>query len=424
MCVRSYKWSWVKIACISVLLSFSLKIGLTQKLDERIVFMSDRDGNREIYTMNPDGTDIQRLTNHDAQDIQPTWSPDKSQIAFVSNRDGDFGIYVMRADGSGVRKLVGGTGAFYEFPSWSPDGLQIVYSSDEVRSFDLYVMNVNGGEPRRLTTSEEDETDPSWAPDGSQIVHLQTVEGVYQVFIISAGGGSGRPVLDEAGAGDFFSPRWSPDGTKLAYATTTFETTGSLSRIYIQDLADSTEHILTSAEDRFITGLSWSAESQELIYAIRTTQGKWSINRIDGDGEIDELLSLEDYNAETPSWSAPQLSGEVVQLAPSGTTPVDGTACAGGMASLFVPGNIAIVDFNASGALRILTNYNRNAPGGMQTIAQFYDNDRVDLLEGPVCFDSVNYWKIYYGPLNTYGWIAEGRNNDRFLCPESNPECS
>ena len=58
MCVRSYKWSWVKIACISVLLSFSLKIGLTQKLDERIVFMSDRDGNREIYTMNPDGTDV------------------------------------------------------------------------------------------------------------------------------------------------------------------------------------------------------------------------------------------------------------------------------------------------------------------------------------------------------------------------------
>jgi Tol biopolymer transport system component len=92
---------------------------------ERIAFVSDRDGNDEIYVMVvPEGAgagsgEPLRLTDSPGDDSHPTWSPDGTCIAFESRSDGELGLYVMPADGSGLTKLaeevVSGSG-----PSWSP----------------------------------------------------------------------------------------------------------------------------------------------------------------------------------------------------------------------------------------------------------------------------------------------------------------
>jgi len=71
----------------------------------KIAFVSDRDGNAEIYTMNPDGSDPNRLTFDPRRDFNPAWSPDGKRIAFVRFRILSGGppsgeIYVMNADGS------------------------------------------------------------------------------------------------------------------------------------------------------------------------------------------------------------------------------------------------------------------------------------------------------------------------------------
>jgi TolB protein len=68
---------------------------------EQIVFISSREGNREIYLMNKDGSDIKRLTNTFASESNPCFSPDGSKILFRSNRDGVNQIYIMNKDGSG-----------------------------------------------------------------------------------------------------------------------------------------------------------------------------------------------------------------------------------------------------------------------------------------------------------------------------------
>ena len=67
-----------------------------------IAFVSDRDGNQEIYVMNADGSGLTSLTNNAADDYDPAWSPDGRQIAFYSDRDGNWEIYLMNADGSGL----------------------------------------------------------------------------------------------------------------------------------------------------------------------------------------------------------------------------------------------------------------------------------------------------------------------------------
>src|SRR6266511_5518278 len=67
----------------------------------RILFGSNRDGDFEIYSMAPNGSDVQQVTFNSASDVDPVCSPAGSQIAFTSDRDGNMEIYTMAADGSG-----------------------------------------------------------------------------------------------------------------------------------------------------------------------------------------------------------------------------------------------------------------------------------------------------------------------------------
>jgi len=94
----------------------------------KVAFMSSRDGNWEIYSVNADGTALKRLTNNGAEDGLPTWSPDGKSIAFVSRRSGSWAIWAMNSDGSNQRQLFdlgGGYGSgeydwTHERISWAP----------------------------------------------------------------------------------------------------------------------------------------------------------------------------------------------------------------------------------------------------------------------------------------------------------------
>ena len=89
---------------------------LSRYFPSKIVFYSVRDGNREIYVINPDGTEEKRLTNNPASDYHPTWSPDGQKIAFDSRREPpgrsvvlrsrrEYEMYVMNADGTEQKKI-------------------------------------------------------------------------------------------------------------------------------------------------------------------------------------------------------------------------------------------------------------------------------------------------------------------------------
>ena len=95
----------------------------------KVVFMSIRDGNWEIYSINTDGSDLQRLTDNGVNDGLPAFSPKGQFIAFVSDEGGQWAIWAMNADGSGRRKLFdlhGGYGSGKEYDwtteriSWAP----------------------------------------------------------------------------------------------------------------------------------------------------------------------------------------------------------------------------------------------------------------------------------------------------------------
>lgn len=95
--------------------------------------------------------------------------------------------------------------------------------------------------------------------------------------------------------------------------------------------------------------------------------------------------------------------------------------CPGAQPTLFKVGDIAVVDFNQMGALRVLAD-----PNGpiTSTRTQAYDNQRLEIITGPVCANGSYYWYVRNLSLgDALGWVAEGRGDERWLCPESNPEC-
>src|SRR5262245_48330537 len=82
--------------------------GVPSRDGTKIAFVSERDGNPELYVMNADGSGARRLTNHPALDQSPDWSPDSQRITFESYRDdGDGDIFVVNVDGSGLTKVAG-----------------------------------------------------------------------------------------------------------------------------------------------------------------------------------------------------------------------------------------------------------------------------------------------------------------------------
>ncbi len=133
-----------------------------------ITFESDRDGNTEVYIMEPNGRNQVNLTQNPGDDFDPVWSPDGTHIAFASNREngeegGQF-IYVMLADGSEVVQVSHNNESKY--PDWSPLGNQIVYSSQG----EIYLVNIFAGTEANLTNSPEWDEQPKFSPDGQRIV--------------------------------------------------------------------------------------------------------------------------------------------------------------------------------------------------------------------------------------------------------------
>jgi len=131
----------------------------------KIAFVSDRDGNSEIYVMDAAGQNQTRLTENKADDESPAWSPDGKRIAFSSDRDGNWEIYVMDADGKNQTRLTENQ-AFDQWPVWGPDGTKITFASSRDGRGNIYVLDADGGNQTktRLTENQATDNSPDWSP--------------------------------------------------------------------------------------------------------------------------------------------------------------------------------------------------------------------------------------------------------------------
>jgi Tol biopolymer transport system component len=184
---------------------------------DRLAFVSDRDGDPDIWVIRREGGDAVNLTHDKAKDNSPAWSPDGQWIAFASVRDSLYWeIYAMHADGTGVQRLTWWEDASDLWPCWSPDGSRLAFASKRDGNWEIYMMASDGSDLRRLTDHPADDTHPAWSPDGSQIAFESTRDGYADVYVVPAGGGEATNLTRLAWATDL-GPTWSPDGSRIAF---------------------------------------------------------------------------------------------------------------------------------------------------------------------------------------------------------------
>jgi len=182
-------------------------------------------GDRELFSVNEDGTGLTRLTNSPSPDDLATYSPDGSRIVFVSNRSGRPQLYTMNSDGTGVKQITDFTNDYNVSgaPTWSPDGKKIVTglvdATGPLTRIDVFVLSPNGMIQTRLTSEGTANTQPTFSPDGKKIAFASNrdPDGLFDIWIMDADGANPtRPLNCEAGI-NCRAPAWSPDGSKIAF---------------------------------------------------------------------------------------------------------------------------------------------------------------------------------------------------------------
>jgi TolB protein len=144
----------------------------------RIYFTSSRDGNSEIYSAQPDGSGVRRLTRHPAIDVSPKCGPG-GQIAFVSNRHGGPQIFVMGGDGSGVRRVTF-KGNHNQTPAWCPDPDKPLIAFTGISGgTDVFTVNIKTQEYTRLTQGQGVNKDPAFSPDCRMVAFWSSRGGVF-----------------------------------------------------------------------------------------------------------------------------------------------------------------------------------------------------------------------------------------------------
>jgi Tol biopolymer transport system component len=305
-----------------------------QCLVSTIAFISNRDhphdvppkfrsnaSDFEIYLMNPDGTNVRRLTENTDGDAFPAFSPDGKRIVFDSNRNnaledppqvplniGD--LFLMKDDGSPQKLLTRGTSA-----SWSPDGKSITFhrsasglacpvsapppfpgipgcpiSTDPGAATwdsDIFIARVgdlldNVAEPTNITNSPEIDDDPDWSPDGKHIAFIRhpvnPVANSAELYVLNLETGALQQLTDNLEEEE--APAWSPDGTRIAYACRIGGGTNDFEICVIN--ADGTNRVPLTDNTFFDGAPTWSPDGQKIVF--ERGQKLWIMNA-DGTGQ-------------------------------------------------------------------------------------------------------------------------------------------
>ena len=267
--------------------------GIRGPFTGKIAFASTATGNKEIYLMDYDGYNVQRLTRNGSINLYPDFSPNGREIIFTSYKKGNPDLYrrelftgaearVISARGTNI------TGAF------SPDGSKIALSMSKDGNAEIYIITKDGKQLARLTHNDAIDISPSWSPDGTKFAFVSDRFGKPQVFIMDADGKNVRR-LTLNGAYNV-SPRWSPRGDVIAFCR---QMTGGFQIFTINPdgsnetqitSAGSNEHPRWSPDGRFIT-FSSKRGGREAIYVMRA----------DGSGQV--KVSRGSSSDSSPVWS-------------------------------------------------------------------------------------------------------------------------
>ncbi|MEM1159668.1 MAG: Tol-Pal system beta propeller repeat protein TolB [Pseudomonadota bacterium] len=186
--------------------------------DSRVVFIAESgpkaNRTKRLAIMDQDGANVRFLPGGSGLVLSPRFSPNDQSILFINYDTGEPEVYLMNLD-TNQRERLGSFPGMTFAPQFSPSGNEVVVSLAQDGNTDLYAINLSSRRKRRLTRAGSIETSPSYSPDGSQIVFESDRSGKQQLYVMGAGGGGAQRI--SYGSGSYSTPVWSPKGDLIAF---------------------------------------------------------------------------------------------------------------------------------------------------------------------------------------------------------------
>lgn len=212
----------------------------------------------EVYSANPDGSDLKNISNSPRYDAEAVYSPDGKKIVFTSLRSGDLEIYTMNPDGSGLKQLTNELG-YDGGPFFSYDGTKIIYrasrpktakdstdyttllAKDMIRpsELEIWIMSADGSNKRQITNLGKANFAPYLHPDGKRLVFCTNHQGnprEFDIFMINVDG-TGLEQITFNPSFDGF-PMWSHDGKKFVFCSNRNNAKEGETNVFIADWVD------------------------------------------------------------------------------------------------------------------------------------------------------------------------------------------
>lgn len=278
---------------------YELSAGASQGIARtRIAFSSKRGPSKEIYVMDYDGHNAEKVTINGGINKFPEWSPENSLLAFVTMLPNANRWNLLIQEPGAGQSTLSTPASYVSSPAFSPQGALLAYSarSDSSLDSDIFVSSLDGSGRRNLTRHRGIDTSPTWSPTGRQIAFISDRSGSPQVWVMDADGSNVRRLVQEGGHCD--SPDWSPDGRFILYS---WQAPSQWKHdVYLLEIATNQIYQLTYGRGTSESP-HWSPDGRHIAFQ-NTRTGTKQIYIMNVDGENLRMITAYGEN-ESPSWA-------------------------------------------------------------------------------------------------------------------------
>ncbi|MBZ4220509.1 MAG: Tol-Pal system beta propeller repeat protein TolB [Chlorobium sp.] len=270
-----------------------LLTGKKSVFGSKIVFVSNKNGFKEVYECDFDGYGVQQLTNAKSIAMNPTLSPDGRSLAYISFAPGRPTLYIRDLAG-GTIASVGKSGVSID-PGWRNNSeVAATLSLDGNQA--IYLVKTDGSFSKRVTNNKSIDISPAFSPDGTRMAFVSSRNGLPQIFIQDIQSGLVKRLTFSGRYNT--QPSWSPLGDKIAY--TTWEKNGEINIFVIN--TDGSGLLQLTQNNGENKSPSWSPDGEMIVYT-SNRQGKEKMYVMSSKGGNERLLLQSDDLQTQPSWS-------------------------------------------------------------------------------------------------------------------------
>lgn len=323
----------------------------------KIFYRSDTDGDRDVYSVNSNGTSGTNLTDANAGvDGAAQVSPDGTKVAYLSDSAGAYDIFVMDIDGANKTNVTNSAGVTEFGLFWSPDGTKLAYYIDadgntSTVDYNISIINATGGTPVSITNDASATVSNqgiSWAPDSSKIAYEHRTSGpggFSNIFSVNANGANSQQLTNTTDTYFNGDAMWSPNGSKIVFTSNT-QGAGGSRQMFTMNADGSSETLISNQTANNDDAPRWSLDGSQLVF-FSDRDGDNEIFTVASTGGSPTKLTTNSSADSAPSWS------------PDGTkivflTDRDGNA------------EVYVMDSDGSSPLRLTNNSTVNDSFGLQ----------------------------------------------------------